>query len=144
MGVSAKIFNCIYYANGIWVAGGTNSIGLCYSTDGKVWFQSDITSGYFECVYYANGIWVAAGNGLYYSIDGKTWTQSNITSGSFYSVYYSNGIWVAGSDNNKGLYYSTDIGKVLIVDSNAKVRAAELTITETNDGHGNITIKIGG
>ena len=38
----------------------------------------------------------------------KIWTQSNITSGSFYTVYHDNGIWVAGSNNNNGLYYSTD------------------------------------
>ena len=130
MSVSAKIFNCIYYANGIWVAAGTDSIGLCYSTDGTLWFKSDIASGYFNCVYYANGTWVAAGSGLYYSTDGKTWTQSNITSDNIYCIYYDNGIWVVGSDSNKGLYYSTDIGKVLIVDSNAKVKAGELTISE--------------
>ena len=62
-------FNCVYYANGIWVAGGGSGKGLYYSTDGKTWTQSNITSGNFNCVYYANGIWVAGGGdkGLYYS-----------------------------------------------------------------------------
>ena len=102
-------FKCVYYDNGIWVAGSNNGNGLYYSTDGMIWTQSNITSGYFE-VYYGNGIWVAASssNGLYYSTDGMTWTQSNITSGDFRCVYNNNGIWVTGNYNNKGLYYSTD------------------------------------
>lgn len=72
---------------------------------GKVWSQSNITSGYFDSVFYGDNLWVAGGTGLYYSEDGMNWTQSNITSGYFRSVRYSDGLWVAG---NKGLYYSED------------------------------------
>ena len=79
---------------------------------GKVWTQSNITSGYFYNLYNANGLWVAGSGfdskGLYYSTDGKSWTQSNITSGDFKNIYNANGIWVAGSNSNNGLYYSTD------------------------------------
>ena len=93
-----------YNANGIWVAGGIVDDGLYYSTDGKEWAQSNITSGSFDTVYNANGIWVAGGNsGLYYSTDGKEWTQSNITEKYLNTVYNANGIWVAGGRN---LYYS--------------------------------------
>ena len=102
---------CVYNANGIWVAGSSGN-GLYYSTDGKTWTQSNITSisigsaGYNEDLYYSNGIWVAGSNtGLYYSTDGKTWTQSNITSTNMFCVYNANGIWVAGSDGG-GLYCS--------------------------------------
>ena len=76
---------------------------------GKVWTQSNITSGTFYAVAYADGLWVACSDskGLYYSTDGKTWTRSNITSGDFYAVAYAGGLWVACS-NDQGLYYSTD------------------------------------
>ena len=102
--ITSNNFYCVYYANGIWVAG-SDSNGLYYS-DGITWTQSNITSNSFTCVYNANGIWVAgsADNGLYYSTGGMTWTQSNITIGSFTCVYNANGIWVAGSSN--GLYSS--------------------------------------
>ena len=98
----------------IFVAAGGNK-GLYYSTNGKVWTQSNITSGDIYTVYNANSIWVAGSysKGLYYSTDGKVWSQSNITSGSYYHIYYANGIWVAGTNNGQieGLYYSTD-GKI--------------------------------
>ena len=70
--ITSNIFNCVYYANGIWVAGSGNNEGLYYSTDGKTWFQTDTSSGNFKCVYNANGIWVtgADNDGLYYSV---TW-----------------------------------------------------------------------
>ena len=104
--VTTGTFRCVYYADGIWVAGGNN--GLYWSTDGKTWTQGNVTTGTFRCVYYANGIWVAGrdSNGLYWSTDGKTWTQGSVTTGTFRCVYYADGIWVAG--RNDGLYWSTD------------------------------------
>ena len=108
--ITSEAFNCVYYANNIWVAG-SQTMGLYYSADGKVWTQSNITSGYFLCVYYGNNTWVAGSGsdkGLYYSTDGKTWTKSNITSGSFGGVYYANNTWVAIGSGGKGIYYSTD------------------------------------
>ena len=69
--ITSGNFYCIYYANGIWVAGSYIGQGLYYSTDGKIWTQSNITSGNFRFVYYSNGIWVAgsgdSSKGLYYS-----------------------------------------------------------------------------
>ena len=120
---------CIYCANGIWVAG-SDSNGLWSSTDGKLWKRA-ISSGNFTDIYYTHGVWIAASSeGLYYSTDGIHWDLSDNGNGNFYDVHYANGVWVAGSDNNAGLYYSTDIGKILMVDSDAKVRAGELTISE--------------
>ena len=62
-------FHSVYYSNGIWVAGSFSGTGLYYSTDGKTWAQSNITSEDFYSVYYSNGIWVAGSSrsGLYYS-----------------------------------------------------------------------------
>ena len=60
-------------SSNLWVAGaGASGNGLYYSTDGKTWTQSNITSGYFKCAYNANGIWVVGSSdkGLYYSV---TW-----------------------------------------------------------------------
>ena len=106
-------FEAIYYANKLYV-GGSNKNGLYYSTNGKEWIRSNITSGNFNSICYANGLWVTSGsNGLYYSTDGKNWTQSNIIN-YFRSVYYANGIWVACSD--LGLYYSIN-GKFWIQSS---------------------------
>ena len=90
---------------------GSNNNGLYYSTDGKTWTQSNITSGRFDAIVYANDLWVVGSNsgyGLYYSTDGKTWTQSNVTSGHLKNIVYANGLWVAGCGIDKGLYYSTD------------------------------------
>nr|DAO45091.1 MAG TPA: Sortilin-related receptor-Propeller, Receptor, PROTEIN BINDING [Caudoviricetes sp.] len=75
-------FISIYKADGLWVAGGY-STGLYYSIDGKIWKQSNITSGHIYSIYNANGLWVVGGSsskGILYSVDGKTWTSSNITS----------------------------------------------------------------
>ena len=120
---------CIYCANDIWVAGSDNS-GLWYSKDCKSW-ENAINGGNFTDVYCTHGVWVAASSeGLYYSTDGIHWDLSDNGNGNFYDVHYANGVWVAGSDDNSGLYYSTDIGKILMVDSDAKVRAGELTISE--------------
>ena len=111
--ISTYDFVSIHYANGIWVAGAGyySRRGLYYSTNGKTWARSNITSDTaIYTVYYANGVWVAGSDkDLYYSTDGMTWTQSNVISSTFQSVYYANGIWVACSGGSKrGLYYSTD------------------------------------
>ena len=51
------------YANGIWVACGSNNIGLWYSTDGMNWTQSNNTNdSFYGGARYANGIWVACGS----------------------------------------------------------------------------------
>ena len=110
------------YGNGVWVLTGS---GIYYSTDGKNWTASNVTSGSNGCCHFANGLWVASvgSNGLYYSTDGKTWTRSNITSYKFYSVNYANGLWIACSHNYGGIYSSAD-GKSWVArkgSTNAKV-----------------------
>ena len=77
--ITSGIFNCVYYANGIWVAGSDSNKGLYYSEDGIEWTKSNITSGYFYDVYYGNGSWVASGDdGLYYSTDGMGWSDASL------------------------------------------------------------------
>ena len=110
-------FRSVHNANGIWIAGSSDSHGLYYSTDGKKWTQSNITSGKFSntifkhLIYNANGIWVAgacdSNLGLYYSINGMNWTHSNISSIDITCVNYANGIWEATSTTT-GVYYSLD------------------------------------
>ena len=41
--ITSGTFYGLCYANGIWVAGSNNK-GLYYSTDGKTWVQSSITT----------------------------------------------------------------------------------------------------
>ena len=102
----------VCYANGIWAAAGYN--GIYYSTDGRTWVQSNITTGYYEAMNNANGIWVVSGasssnEGIYYSTDGKRWTQSNITKGYSYITANANGVWIAASRNSlSAIYYSAD------------------------------------
>ena len=105
-------------ANGLWVAGSNgNTIynrGLYYSTDGKTWTQSNITSGTVRFVENANDMWIAGiwddddnykNCGLYYSMDGKTWIKSNVSDQGTSFATNANGLWVASGYD--GLYYST-------------------------------------
>ena len=105
-------YNAPYCANGIWVIGGYggSARGIKYSTDGKTWTTSNITTTHYA-PYYANGIWVidSYASGIKYSTNGKTWSNSNITSGGYTSPYYANGIWVISGGG--GIKYSTD-GKI--------------------------------
>ena len=100
--------NKCVYGNGIWVACDC-STGLYYSTDGKIWTQSNITSGNFGNCINANGIWVAFNydTGLYYSTDGMIWNTSNVTNKKCHCCAYANGLWVAYTPIY-GFYYSTD------------------------------------
>ena len=106
-------YDCLYYANGIFVASGSD-VGISYSTDGKTWKSSNLDTskraGYFL---YEDGVWLAwdtvGGStfGIHYSMDGKTWSQSNIATGNIQCIRYAKGLFVAASLID-GLYYSTD------------------------------------
>lgn len=91
---------CIHYANGIFVAGTSNS--LYWSTDGQTWTQGTgaTTGALSNSIYYANGIWVA---GVFWSTDGKNWTRGTGGGADIKGVYYASGLWVAG-----GYFWSTD------------------------------------
>lgn len=113
--VTSNLISGICYGNGLWVAGGGNNnvtnLPLYYSTDGKIWNQSNVT-GYFSNIWYANGVWIAAksGGGLYYSTNGKTWTSAYSSNVSFTTAAYGgNGVWVA-SGSSVALYYSNNNG----------------------------------
>ena len=112
-------------ANGILCAASSeyDNSSIYYTTDGKAWTRSNLTSSPVKAIANANGIWVAiAGDadnegGIYYSTDGKVWTQSNIiTANKGYSnLVYAKGRWVTYNFTDQILYYSED-GKVWEVD----------------------------
>lgn len=108
-------FYCLDYYDGIWVAGAGyyNGGGLYYSTNGKTWTQSNITSGsIFMKITHKRGLWVAAyaGNGVgsYYSTDGKTWYQPTENNAFLYDCEAENGIWIGAGWNDSGAFYSID------------------------------------
>ena len=97
----------IHYANGRWVAVGTdtnNNNGLVVtSPDGTTWTKrtSNATST-LNAVHYDNTLWVAVGNGgvVVTSTNGTTWAaqRSNVTS-DLTDVHYATSRWVAvGAD----------------------------------------------
>jgi hypothetical protein len=75
---------------------------------GKVWTQSNITSGTFtRVVYDGNGMWCAWGsNGGYYSTDGRSWTKNSSISGTCTGLAYVGGLWLYA--NGRGIFYSVD------------------------------------
>ena len=106
----------LYYAEGLWVAGGEN--GFYWSVNGRNWTHSSSNGIHIVTVCYANGIWVAGGspsqmiysNLIYWSTDGKNWTQGT-SSGlvNINDVYYANGLWVAvGRGGTGNVFWSTD------------------------------------
>lgn len=112
-------FRTVYYADGIWVAGGDD--GLWWSVDGKAWTIVDnpfiIKFEDFLCVYNANGTWVAGGDGgaLFYSTNGRSWSDCDIGSSADPFVYdvtevkFMNNEWILYShDNMSGFYSSAD------------------------------------
>jgi hypothetical protein len=111
-------FGSLYYANGIWVAGGSH--GLWFSGDGNAWTQgSGAPTGYtFKSICYDefDGLWVAVSNGkgAYWSNDGIHWTagSANQTDAQFQSVTNNaDGLWVAvsqGGASYKGIWWSED------------------------------------
>ena len=123
--------NCITYANGYWVAGGTRSDGYAvigYSTSvssgwtvKSIWpaNNSDTT---IKCVTYANGYWVVGGRYYdgsnyyariaYATSPSGTWTTKDLWSGSnihnsINGIVYGGDKWVvAGCRYNGYNYYS--------------------------------------
>lgn len=92
-------FDRVFYANGIWQAGGhyETPTPVRYSTDGITWSTGNISTAQTNSFNYANGIWEMTNeNGIYHSSDGKTWTISNITE-SCDSILNAGGIWCAGT-----------------------------------------------
>lgn len=100
-----KSFNHIHEFGGMWVACSLNS-GLWYSTDGKTWIQSNITSGSYNWCCYDAGKWCAVGSGALVSTDGINWTSISVAGSTYTYVHVccSNGIWVMSSLGS-GLHY---------------------------------------
>ena len=126
--------NCIAYANGYGVVGGSYYNGstyyarIAYTTDlSGTWTTNDLWScessgtADINCITYANGDWVAVGvcynSSTYYAriayttdLSG-TWTTNDLWSGStisrLNSVTYANGYWVAGGVYSKSISFGT-------------------------------------
>lgn len=100
------------YGNGRWVIGsyeGTEK-GLLYSSDGRVWHETSITSGDFKTTIYWKGLWLAGSmdnRGIYYSHDGIHWTQSSLNS-VVITAFATSGDLIVAATHNSGLYYSLD------------------------------------
>lgn len=127
--------NCILYANGYWVVGGTIYEGSYYrgriayatSLDGTwttldLWSGSSSSSNYVSCITYANGYWVVAGT-QYEASSGRaiiacttniegTWTVKYPWTGSssyngIKCITYADGYWVVGgSGGASSTYYA--------------------------------------
>lgn len=100
------------YGNGKWVIcsyQGTDS-GLLWSSDGRYWNKTNITTGDFKTTIYWKDMWFAGGmsnQGIYTSTDGITWTQSAL-SGTVITAFEASGDLLVAATHNHGLYYSTD------------------------------------
>lgn len=97
------------FANGIWVANGGEEAGIYYSTDGKTFLQSNVTSTNDYELIYNDRVWIvyqSNGTDMYYSTDGKTWTSYN-PNGKIRDIIYGDGVWLI---NREGLplLYSTN------------------------------------
>lgn len=137
-GENASI-NCIAYASGYWVVGGSYYDGsyryarIAYTTsvDGA-WTVKDLWAGsngpnYVTCITYANGYWVVGGSYrsgstyrayiAYATTPDGTWTNQSVWTASYSEVTgiaYGDGYWVVagyyGSDaNNARIAYATSL-----------------------------------
>ena len=117
----------IHYANGRWVAVGSNSTtdsmgnrtftgAISTSTNGTDWTaQTSNVGGQLLDIHYANGRWVAVGDirttdsmgntietgAITTSTNGTDWTaQTSNVSGGLGAIHYANGRWVAVGHNS--------------------------------------------
>lgn len=134
----SAVINCITYANGYWVAGGTRTSGisssaiLAYTTSlNSTWTVKTLWSGVMDgahsinCIAYENGYWVVGGqaggaNGriAYAATPTGSWTTKDLWasgSGSDSSVNcitHADGYWVVGgkyNDRNAQIAYTTNL-----------------------------------
>jgi hypothetical protein len=100
----------------MYVAGGSGTNVLAYSTNGITWTAITFPADLGNAVAYGNGKWVAGFtnnfNRLAYSTDGISWTTSASGNSVFTtycsSVAYANGLWLAGGVGSNQMAYSTD------------------------------------
>ena len=112
---TAGTLNVVAYngLNSTFVAAGTGSSGIRYSTDAVTWntatqvFFSEITS-----ITSNNTIFVAGSNvsnGITWSTDGISWSTANqVFATAVRSLSYMNGLFLQGSDN--GIYRTSTLG----------------------------------
>ena len=100
-----------------WVAGGSGTNKLAYSTDGINWSASSTGNAIFttncSAVCYGGTIWAAGGVGaMAYSYDGIAWTSTTQPSGyAINCIAFNGNLWVAVGSNAagaNGISYSYD------------------------------------
>ena len=104
---SNQIRTDVHYANGIWHAVGSNTLGgsntILWSIDGKTWIPSQnepfksVTSGfgYATGITYGNGVWVCSGSqndsgpnaSILWSSNGSNWSPATSVSWTGQTVY---------------------------------------------------------
>ena len=111
---TARVWNCVCYGNGKFVAVANNSKVAAYSTDGVTWHEVTISStvANWTSVCYGNNRFVAVANGsslFAYSSDGINWTTATLssTSRSWTSVCYGNDKFVAVASGSSVFACST-------------------------------------
>lgn len=107
-------FNCLHYANGIWVAG-DDDYTYVSSNRGKNWLRYD--SYGTRCVFF-KGLWVKGTplHGLRWSFDARDWQACSIpeigaVQSTFNCICANDNIWVAGGgggSSGNGLWWSED------------------------------------
>jgi len=97
--ISISVYNDVAFANGVFVAGGTGTDIIAYSTDGLIWEAgSGANFGSVQGVAYGNSKWVAVSDtsdSLISENNGASWTKTtgitaltNATSLSFANGYF--------------------------------------------------------
>ncbi|MDE7242784.1 MAG: glycoside hydrolase [Oscillospiraceae bacterium] len=119
---SKKMWKCIAFGDGVFVATAWEGDCIAYSTDtGKSWTEVSIPFHRVGIVAYGNGSFVVIesdgnrySNKAVYSTDGgKSWTESALPTASLWnSIAYGGGVFVAVCSVNSDLAaYSADNGK---------------------------------
>ena len=111
-GYNARVL-AFYYANGVWLLSMAN-VGIYWSTDGKVWNDSNVTFNRYSYFIYSNGIWMVEGvsRGCWWSEDGKNWFQCSgeNTTRTMNTPAYFRGLFIWGTSNYGVWYCGIDLG----------------------------------
>lgn len=94
-------FNCVHFANGLWVSG--SNAGIYYSTiNSDSWYPTAISSK-INAVCFSGNMWFAGSDsGIYFSSNGTTWNAGQfIPSDKIVSMVAACGVVIATSANGK-------------------------------------------
>ena len=147
-GVSGNLnYFDVYYANGLFVAGGTDASTVTHLTtspDGVTWTDHALTLGtstFADHIGYGNGTWVAVNQVALTSTDGVTWQQHSMepltNQPSFDSPVFANGVFASlGTDSTaQPIYYSAD-GGVTWQPAATSLPTTDFMFSMASNGHG--------